>query len=130
MVDSLVGPHCVAGFLAVKDLSCFIHKGVLKEEPGLSFPEVDVSLPSRLEAIPCIEDHDSHSPWAPSDGLCEREGVALPGFALGPLWDLSADLDRFVFVVKLGDTPLLGKRGGVEAEEVDIAVALVVSSSR
>lgn len=78
--------------------------------------------------MPCIEDHDSHNPWLPSDGLCEREGVVLEGFPVGTFWDLSGDLERFV--LKLGDTPLLGKRGGVEAEELDIAVASAVSSSK
>jgi len=100
----------------------------LKEDPDLSFAEVEVSLPSRLEAMPCIEVHDSHSPWVPSDGLCEREAVELDGFPEARFCDLSGDLEGFVF--KLGDTPLLGNRGGVGAEEVDIAVASAVSSSK
>ena len=61
-VASILGPHCGIDLGGPEDISVFFPAGALREPLGLNLEDGCASLPRSVEASPCNDDQDSHSP--------------------------------------------------------------------
>ncbi len=127
---SWLGPHFCVETLVPYDLSCFIHRGFFVAPLALDPEDRWVSFPNKVEANPCIEDHGSHIPCPPADKVCDPEEDLVCVLLKRAFPDCSVDFERLTEAFGLGEAPLLGKRGGVEEEDVEIAAMSFESSSR
>ena len=130
---SILGPHCGAERDDMGSLLAFFHAGTLGAPLGLDLSDDCASLPRSVEARPCKDDHDSHSPDEAVEPFllfvdvgctpsCARLVVVLAPTSPG------CRLDRCV--TGIGETPLGGFFGvAIESEEDDAAPVATDSES-
>ena len=75
---SILGPHCGTDRTDAGSFTVFFQARPLRAPLGLDLSDDCASLPRSVEARPCRDDHDSHSPEEAAEAFILLLDVDLP----------------------------------------------------